>query len=47
MEKAKKMIKDREQKEMGECTFTPSIIKMPPGIAQPGAESKIQLSETS
>ena len=47
MEKAKKMLRDKEEKEMSECTFNPVINKKKTNAAEPGLETKIQVPETS
>ena len=47
MEKAKKMLREKEEKEMSECTFTPIINKKKGNAAEPGLETKIQVPETS
>ena len=47
MERAKNMLKEKEQKEMGECTFAPTINKRKVPLAEPGSETKIQTPGTS
>ena len=40
MEKAKKLVKDKENKEMSECTFAPQLVSKQKAVARPSLQQQ-------